>query len=84
MEAAAPPILVQLGNWVRVSGEIGAHHPQIAAQMQKVEQESREALMILAKEMTQGQQGQGLPTKPESQPTGQGTVPPHNNPPQEY
>jgi hypothetical protein len=66
-----------LGNWIRVSLEIGQHHQQIMAMMQKIASATREALTILAREATQGQQGQsGLPAQPESQPTGASTVPP--------
>ena len=56
----ASPIMQLLGNWHRVAGEIGAHHPQIASMMQKVASITQEGLMILAREAT-GQQG-GLPT----------------------
>lgn len=84
LQGPASPIMQLLSNWHRVSGEIGQVHPQIASMMQKVASETQQALMILAKEQTQGQQQGGLPTQPESQPTGQATVPPHNYPPSGY
>lgn len=59
MEAAASPVMQLLSNWHRVSGEIAQHFPMIASMMQKVASETQQALLILAREASQDQQGQG-------------------------
>lgn len=74
LQGPPSPIMQLLGGWHRVSGEIGAVHPQIASMMQKVASATQEALMILAREHTQGQQGQG--GLPAHQDSGQSRVPP--------
>jgi len=59
----APKIMELLGNWHRVSGEMGQVHPQIASAMQKVASETQSALMVLAREHVQGGGvQQGTPT----------------------
>lgn len=73
LDAPASRILQWLAGWIKVAQEIAEVHPQIASMMTKVSGAVREALGILAREAN-AQQGQGLP--PESQPTGQATVPP--------
>jgi hypothetical protein len=77
MQAPASAIMQLLGGWHRVSGEIGQVHPQIASQMQKVASATQEALMILAREHTQGQGPGGSLAQ---QDTGQSRVP---SPPQQ-
>lgn len=74
LQSPAPPIMQLLGNWHRVGGEIGQAYPMIASQMQKVASATQEALMVLAREHTQRQQGQGLPTDEGAQPTAQPTL----------
>ena len=60
LQQQASPVMRLLSGWMRVSQEIGQHHPPIAAMMQKIGQEVQAALMILAREVT-GQEG--LPTE---------------------
>jgi len=79
----APPIMQLLGGWHRVAGEIGQHHPPIMAMMQKVASATQEALMILAREHTKRQQGQGLPTD-QGAPSAQFTASPAGYPPSGY
>jgi hypothetical protein len=69
MQGPAPAIMRLLGAWHRVAGEIGQHHPQIASQMNKVADATQQALVLLARETTQRQQGQGLPTDQSAQPS---------------
>jgi hypothetical protein len=52
-----------LGNWARVASEIGQVHSNIQAMMVKLADATREALVILAREASQGQQQGGLPTR---------------------
>lgn len=63
LQQAASPVMQLLANWMRVAGEVGQHYSMIADKMNKIAGHCREALMILAREATQGQQGQGLPTQ---------------------
>ena len=78
LQTQAPEILVRLGHWHRVAGEIGQHHPQIATEMRAISDATRKALTILAKEHVQGQQGQRLSTDQTAQPQSS------NYPPQGY
>ena len=72
VQGQAPPVIQLLGNWHRVSAEVGQHFPNIADKMQKIASATREALTILAREHVGGgiQQGQGqrVPTDQGAQP----------------
>lgn len=67
LQQAASPVMQLLANWMRVAAEVGQHYSMIADKMNKIAGHCREALMILAREATQGQQGQGLPTEQSAQ-----------------
>ena len=70
LQDPASPVMQLLANWMRVAGEVGQHYSMIADKMQKITSAVREALMILAREHSQGQQGRRLPSDTD-QPQGQ-------------